>query len=188
MKKQILIILLLVLTFFSCKQDKEIVSNDIINKLSDGNYKRPSINGTLNLFVLSDNQDVIVTNTDYLNYVYDSHYKNKFKNYSEFLTFFLNHKEILSKNDFDSIPYKSFKLNKTIGKQYHELKFKEFFKKHVKKNNSKEDSYTLNVSKDMSYDEIMTISYYLYLNGYQTMRNDYFPNYIVIKIDKIIKK
>jgi hypothetical protein len=33
----------------------------------------------------------------------------------------------------------------------------------------------------------MTISYYFYLNGYETSRDDYFPKYIVVSRDVIMK-
>ena len=38
----------------------------------------------------------------------------------------------------------------------------------------------------MKTDEIMSISYFLYLNGYQTKLNDYFPKYVVKNRDIIL--
>jgi hypothetical protein len=184
--KKCIFIIFSVLTFCSCIKKKEIISNEIVNKLSEGSYKMPSRFGDLDLFVLSSNQQIIITNADYLNYVYNYHYKSIFKSYSEFLSDVLNQNIQLNTTVFDNIPYKIFKLNKTIENEYKEQTFDFFFKKYSEKEDSERDSYILKISKGTSPNEIMTISYYFYLNGYQIVRNDYLPKYLVIKREKIM--
>lgn len=185
MKKHALILLML-LIIVACKQDKKIMSDDAVNKLSSGSYKVPSPYGRLDLFVMSDNQDIIVTNTDYLRYVYDYHFVIKFKTYNEFLSKTLNHEITLDKKVFDSIPYESFKISKMIEKQYKDLKFETFFKKYVVKSKYRKDTFVLSDALKIPHDEILTISYYLYLHGYQTKFTDYSPQYVVTKRDKIM--
>ncbi|WP_281323315.1 hypothetical protein [Flavobacterium aestivum] len=184
--KKCIFIIFLVSIFSSCVEKKEIISNEVINKLSEGSYKIPSKFGNLDLFVLSKNQQIIITNADYLNYVYNYHYKSIFKSYNEFLSDVLNHNIQLNTTVFDNIPYKIFKLSKTIENEYKDQTFETFFKKYSKKEDFEKGSYILNISKETSPNEIMTISYYFYLNGYQVVRNDYLPKYLVIKREEIM--
>jgi len=185
--KQIFVISILII-FFSCTKKEKIISDDNISKLSEGNYRIPSVFGNLDLYVLLDNNIIIVTNADYLNYVYEKHYMNKFKSYNDFLSRTLNQKFKLNKRVFDNIPFKIFKINEAIEKEYNETAFEDFFKKYSKKDKSRMHYYILNLPKETTNDEVMTISYYFYLNGYQIMRNDYFPKYIIHKRDEIMKK
>ncbi|MCC9070169.1 hypothetical protein LNQ49_00930 [Flavobacterium sp. F-65] len=120
--------IIIVVLFFSCTKKKEIISDSNISKLSEGSYEIPSRYGTLNLFVLSDNDEIIVTNADYLNYVYVNHYKDEFKNYNIFLSNVLNEKKRVKKSFFNKIPYKSFKINKELEMEYGQLNFDAFFK------------------------------------------------------------
>jgi len=181
--KKYILILVAISIIVACKHDNEIMSNEDVSKLSDGSYKIPSHYGMVELFVLSDNQDIIMTNTDYLRYVYDHHFLTKFKTYYEFLSKTLNHKIKLDHKNFDGIPYESFKISERIEKQYRNLKLKGFLKKYITR---KHDTSILSISTQMPYNEILTISYYLYLNGYQTKFSDHSPQYVVMERDRIM--
>jgi hypothetical protein len=181
-----LMILIFLFSFLSCVEKREIIKDNELNKLSDGNYLIPSKNGGLDLYVLSENEEIIITNADYLNFVYDKQYKIKYKNFKEFLSDALNHKIIIKAKCFERIPYKHFSVNKFLEVQYNELGFNNFFERYTK-NTSDKDSFILNLKIDNSLDEIETISYYFYLNGYQVIIDDHIPKYFVFKRDKVLK-
>lgn len=187
MKQLLTIIFTMILSLSSCIKNKEIISEENINKFSKGSYITPSKYGNLNLFVLTDDEEIIITNADYLNYVYDNHYKNKFTTYAEFLSEVLNEKMKIEKSAFQRIPYESFKIHSIVEKEYRQLRFNDFFNKYAKNYRPNEDSHYLNIKENPSLSKIRTISYYFYLNGYQTIRGDDFPRYSVFKRDKLMK-
>lgn len=162
------------------------MSEKDINKFAKGSYIFPSKYGALNLFILADNEEIIITNADYLNYVYDNHYKKEYSNYREFLSKVLNEEIKIKKKSFERIPYKSFKINNIIEKEYKQLSFNDFFRRYSGNYISKENSNYLKIEKGTSLDEIRTISYYLYINGYQIIKGDNFPRYFVYKRDKLM--
>lgn len=184
--KKIFTIILVILSFFSCTEKKEIISEIDINKFAKGSYIVPSKYGALNFFLLADNGEVIITNADYLNYVYNKHYQKEYSSYREFLSKVLNEEIKIRKKTFERIPYKSFKINSIVEKEYKQLSFNDFFNKYTVNDMSKENSNYLKIEENTSLDEIRTISYYFYLNGYQIIKGDNFPRYFVYKRDKLM--
>lgn len=182
--KNILYVLLLLIT--SCNQKQEIIKEKHIDNLSEGTYKMPSKYGGLTLFVLSDDGDIIVTNSDYLNYVYEKHYLHRNNTYKDFLIKVLNNKNKIKKEEFDNIPFRSFKIDTTVEKKYQEHSFDNFIEEYTIKSKSTKERMELN-SKNKSYQEIMTIAYYFYINGYQVLENDYSAKYSIVKRDRIFE-
>jgi hypothetical protein len=184
--KKIITIILIMISNFSCTEKKEIISENDIIKFAKGNYMAPSKYGALELYVLTVNDEIIISNADYLNFVYVNHYKNAYICYKDFLSELLNQKIKINKSEFERIPYKSFRINERIKKEYEKLNFKDFFNKHAKYIISFEKSNYLNINRNASSDEIKTILYYFYLNGYQIIRGDSFPRYYIYSRNKLM--
>lgn len=182
MKKIFYIVLLLV----SCNQREEIIKEEHINKLSEGNYEMPSKYGGLSLFILSNDGDIIITNSDHLNYVYEKHYLHNNNTYKDFLIKVLNRNNKVDKKEFDNISFKSFKIDSVIKKEYQESSLDSFIKKYTLKSKISKNVLELN-NKSKNYQELMTIAYYLYINGYQVQEDDYSAKYRVIKRDDFFK-
>lgn len=184
--KKIITITLVIITFISCKEKKEIISEKDINKFAKGSYVVPSKYGALDLFILSDNKEIIISNADYLNYVYEKKYRKEYATFRDFLSHVLNQKNEIKKSAFERIPYKSFKINANIEEEYQKLSFTDFFNKFAKYEISHENNNYLNIQENASSDEIKTISYYFYLNGYQIVKGDSFPRYYIYDREKLM--
>jgi hypothetical protein len=183
MKKIFYIVLLLLV---SCNQRNGIIKEEHINKLSEGSYEMPSKYGGLSLFILSNDGDIIITNSDHLNYVYEKHYLDKNNTYKDFLIKVLNKNSKVDKKEFDNIPFKSFKIDSVIKKEYQESSFDSFVKKYTLKSKISKKALELN-NNSKSYQELMTIAYYFYINGYQVQENDYSAKYRLIKRDEVFR-
>jgi hypothetical protein len=182
MKKNIIIILFFLLS--SCQFEiRKSFNQEMIKELSAGNYNFPSKFGSITLYALSDKNEIIETNADYLNYVFHKHYLNYFKNYSSFLTKVLNEKMIISKSNFDNVPYKSFKIDSLIETKYKTESFKDFFNEYVKK---KKNRLIMKV-QNLNNNEVMSISYLLFINGYQVQIVDIRAEYYVESRDELFR-
>lgn len=170
-----------------CNQKQEIIKEKYVNELAKGTYKMPSKFGGLTLFILSNDGDIIVTNSDYLNYVYEKHYLHINNTFKDFLMKVLNNKNRIDKKELDNIPFKSFKIDTTIKKKYTEYSFDSFIKEYTLKSGFYKDRIELN-SKNRNYEEIMTIAYFFYINGYQLQEDDYSAKYNFVKRDQIFEK
>lgn len=186
MKKIITTITLVMISFISCTEKKEIISEKDINKFAKGSYVIPSKYGTLDLFILVDNKEIIISNADYLNYVYDKNYQKQYTTYKDFLSEVLNQKNKIKKSAFETIPHKSFKINDNIKEEYQKLSFHDFFNKHAQYDISSESPNYLDIQENASSDEIKTVSYYFYLNGYQVVKGDNFPKYFIYDREKLM--
>lgn len=184
MKKILYIIILLLI--ISCNKKQDMMKEEYIYKLSNGNYRNPSKYGGVSLYILSDEGDIVQTNSDHLNYVYVNHYLKIYKTYKEFLINVLNNNNKIPKKEFGNISFKSFKIDNEIKKKYQNQSFNNFINEFTVNLNFSKDKFELK-SENKSYQEIMTISYYFYINGYQVQVNDYHAKYIVVKRDDIFK-
>jgi hypothetical protein len=184
--KKIITITLVMISFISCTENKKIISEKDINKFAKGSYLTPSKYGTLDLFILADNKEIIISNADYLKYVYDKNYQKEYTSYKDFLAEVLNQQNEIKKSVFERIPHKSFKIDNKIKGEYQKLNFNNFFNKHAKYDISSEKSNYLDIQENTSSDQIKTISYYFYLNGYQIVKGDNFPRYYIYKREKLM--
>ncbi|URC11850.1 hypothetical protein [Flavobacterium sp. B183] len=179
---RIIIYVLIFSCFFSCKKKHIIIDTDDIDKLSKAKYEMPSVYGQTNLFILVKNQEIIKTNADFLNYLYELKFKKSFGSFRDFLDAVLNHKIEITKEDFKNIYYEFFVLSKSIKKEY-EQGFGSFYLKYTKDFNQKK---ILNITK-LSKDDFFTIQYYFYLNGYQIQEDNYNGYYYLISRDILLK-
>lgn len=178
MKKISYAYLIIIFTLTSCKQEKNILSPEVISRLSNVDFQMPSRYTNLKIFVLSKNDSLIVTNNDNLYYAYSSQFKRKYEDYEDFLSSVVNQKIVLDRKDFGNAFIDKFKIDKNVENEYHKIGFEKFFQKYTVKDKSNKQSFNL-ISEDEH--QVMTIIYFFYLNGYDTSSNDYLPKLIVRK-------
>jgi hypothetical protein len=164
--KKITFTIVLFSFFFSCQRKEENFTKEMIEKLIVTDNGLPSKYTFLDLYILTNNNEVLQTNNNYMFQTYNRYYQKRFKTFEDFL------EEVLNKNfalDYNSpheiIHLKSFKLNQEIEKQYSEIGFDEFLKKYSKKTNKKNAEFELNKSI-IKKNEYLTIVYLLYKNRY----------------------
>jgi hypothetical protein len=164
--KKIIIIIVLFSIFLSCQKKEENFSKEMIEKLIVIDNGLPSKYTFLDLYVLTNNNEVLKTNNDYLFLSYNRYYHMKFKCFEDFLNEVLNENFVFDKSSlYKIIHHRSFKLNQEIEKQYSEIGFEEFIKKYSKKTNKKNAEFELNKSI-IKENEYSTIVYLLYKNRY----------------------
>jgi hypothetical protein len=179
MKNNNIIIVLFLL--LSCGNNhNKLFNEEILKKLSDGNCKFPSKYGSVSLFVLSENEEIIETNSDYLKYVYENHYVKEYSSFYLFLDKVLNEKIKIPKINFNKTFFLTFKVDKRIYNKFLKNGFNSFYKEYVVQSKQKVDNYELNI-KNKSFIELKTIIYLLYLNGYSVNVDDYIGKYYVCK-------
>lgn len=177
-----LVIILLVICFFSCKK-KVLINENILNKLATANYQLPSVYGQEKLFILTDAGKIIITNADDLNFLYERQPKKEFKNFKDFLKKTLNQNDPVNEEYFKGVRYEIFVLNEDITNQY-ERGFELFFSKYTEKLNASSERIILKNNK-LNRDQFLTIQYYFYLNGYQIHEDDYSGFYYLIERNDI---
>jgi hypothetical protein len=96
-----------------------------------------------------------------------------------------NHK--ISITDFHNIPHNKFLINNDITKKYNKLSFDEFFNEFTEKSKFRKDKREINKKKCTNYQDLMSVCYYLYLNGYQFDFDDIGGIYYVSKRDVFLK-
>lgn len=187
MKKNIITLIVFLLSIISCQKRECIIADNFIEKLSEGNYKSTSLYGYIPVFVLTDGGEVIETNSANLSYIYEHHYSKSFKKFSSFLKEILNQKIKISKSNFAGVPYESFVIDANIEKIYKNNNFNSFFKEFVKIPNLKNDRYLLKI-KNLDKSQIMSISYFLYLKGYHVKIDDLRAECYVLKREELFNK
>lgn len=179
MKKIVTILIILILNISSCQKKEDIFDENAIEFLSEGNYKSTSIYGYISLFVLTDNNEIIETNSAYLRYVFEHYYTKSFANFNSFLIAVLNKKIQIPKINFKKIPHTTFQIDKSIETKYNNSNFDSFFNKFVEQKKLK----VLNLNEN----EIRSVSYFLYINGYHVKIDDARGEYNVIERKNIFK-
>jgi len=183
MKK--LIFILIFWSFNSCEKKSTIINDDVIDKLSKAKYEMPSVYGQESLFVSIGNSEIIKTNADFLNYLYELKFKKLYKSFKEFLDAVLNHKIKINKNDFKNVYYEVFILSGNIIKEY-EKGFDIFYTRYTKELNLKSKKIVLKKTK-LNRNDFLTIQYFFYLNGYQILEDDYNGYYYVVDRKTLFK-
>lgn len=140
---------------------------------------------SLNLYVLTSNSEIHESVNNELLYFYEEYYTKNFKSFEEFLDAVLNKEFILDKSKFENPDLlNSFKLNSKITKEYSNLGFHKFLKKHSKQLDK--NSLILNNS-NIKKDEYLTIIYLFYKNGYDISSDCYLGVDYIRKREDVIK-
>ena len=172
--KKIFTLLLLFCFLISCERKEPNFSEEMIENLADrgemqdgknGVVRLPSAFSFIDLYVLTNDKEIHLTNINELSFFYDRYYSKEFKTFKEFLNSALNKQYCLDKKRFPNPHYlESFRINSDIKKEYILLGFDKFLKKHSKPSTGNHD-FELDYSS-IRRDEYLTIKYLLYLNKY----------------------
>lgn len=179
--KKILTLLILLFILLSCEKKEDSFSDEIIEKLVIHNEINdlPPPNSFLDLYVLTDNNEIMSTDNYSLYKLYNAYYYKNFKNFKEFLDEVLNQNHVIEKRFFKNKFYlDSFKLNRNIEKKYSEIGFDEFLKKYSEKTASNRTKLKKTIINENEY---LTVVYLLYKNKYDISRDCYIGNDYIIK-------
>lgn len=166
--KKIISLLILFCLLISCERKEPNFSDEMIERLAfqekiDG-QRIPSIYTSFNLYFLTNNREVCLTNNSELSFLYKQYYSNEFSSLKVFFDAVLNHEFILDKKRFKKPVYiDSFKLKLMTEKEYSNLGFDNFLKKYSKETASKRLALNRAIIKE---GEQSTIEYILFKNGY----------------------
>lgn len=188
--KKISIVIILFCFLISCEREKPNFSEEMIEKLADfGNREDgivvPSPYSFLDLYIRLNENEIFITNQEYLYHSYNRYYSTKYKSFKEFLETVLNKDYVFDKSNPKIMLAKYFKLNQKIEKEYTQLGFEKFLKKYSEPSYKKGE---LELKKAIiESDEYLTISYLLYLNRYDISFDDIHVRYSIIKREDSFK-
>ncbi|MDR7208503.1 hypothetical protein [Flavobacterium piscis] len=170
--KRVITLLILFYFFNSCENKEPNFSKEMIEKLYVTDDGLPSYYLSLNLFVLTNNDEICQTNNHELFFFFKEYYFMKYKSFEDFLNAILNKDFVMDKNVFKNKRYfDTFKLNSKIEKEYSNLSFNKFLKKYSKASIRKGE-LELNKSS-LNSDNYSTVKYFLYLNRYDVSSDCY---------------
>jgi len=182
--KKILTLLILLFVLLSCEKKEENFSDEMIEELIIEDYGLPSKYGFLNLYVKTNDNNILPTTNHYLFGLYKIHYHKTFKTFELFLNEVLNNNLIINKEEFKKSYFGDFKLNRNIEKKYSEIGFDEFLKKYSEKTASNRTKLKKTIINENEY---LTVVYLLYKNRYDISRDCYIGNDYIIKREDYFK-
>lgn len=177
--KKILFILFLLCSLISCERKEPNFSEEMIEMLaSRGQIKNdsealpPPPIFFSDIYLLTNNGKVVLLDENYLFFFYKRDYSKRFKSFKIFLNAVLNDGFIIDERLFKHPNYpKRFKLNTEIKKEYSNLGFNDFFKKHSKPSLRKSE---LKLTKaDLKEGQYLSVTYLLYINKYDISSDCY---------------
>lgn len=184
--KKILTLLLSFCFLISCERKESNFSEEMIEKLADpGEVKNGIVRLALpvsfsDLYVLTDNNEILLSSVGELLFLYKGYYSKKFDSFEDFLDSVLNQEFVLDKRLFKNPTYlDSFKLNSNTEKEYAYLGFNGFLKKYSRETVSKRLALNRKIIKESEYS---TVVYILFKNGYDISTDCY------LAIDYITKR
>jgi hypothetical protein len=130
----------------------------------------PAVIGIIKIYIIDKDSVVSESNFMELKMIYDTFYKNKHNEFHNFLFLTLNQK-ISIPSTYKSIftPYQTFIIDSKIKKLYENNGIDIILKKYCSQNNN---SFLLNKGA-LKLNEINSISYYLFINQYLRIDDDY---------------
>ncbi len=181
--KKILTLLLLLCFLISCERKEQNFSEEMIEKLAFNKVTNRYL--FIDLYIRTNENEIFVTNGEFLYQSYKLYYQKKYKTFKEFLETVLSEDYVFDVSNQKIILLQNFKLNPKIEKEYDSLGFDEFLKKYSKPSfNENEDELNNIIIKP---DEFFTISYILYLNRYDLRLDDLRGRYCIIKREDSFK-
>ncbi|MCD1117861.1 hypothetical protein [Chryseobacterium turcicum] len=151
------------------------ISDVFIEKIALVEESLPSKYVVYNLYVKTDNSLILVTNVNFLNTLYNEHYKNRFKDFHSFLQMSLRQSFEINTEIAAKYKYQTFTVNPEIMK----LSTKFIIEKYFQQTDIKEKYYFY--SKGFSTSDMQTILYKMFLEGYMISFDDYGGKYNIIK-------
>ncbi|WP_428230628.1 hypothetical protein [Flavobacterium sp.] len=174
--KKSLTLLMSLCFLISCERKEPNFSKEMIEKLAiedkvDGSVL-PSVYTFVDLYVLTNNKEVHLSNNNELLFFYKEYYSKTIKSFEEFLNAVLNKEFVLDKGLFKNPAYlRSFKLNQKTETEYSDLGFDKFLKKYSKSSKRKNE-IELNKS-NLKANEYLTVVYLLFINRYDVSSDCY---------------
>ena len=175
MKK--IMLLLIVVLLYSCEKKNDIITENVADKLKTAKYTKPSVYGQEDLFIVTKENEIVKTNADFLNYLYELRFNKSYSSFKEFLLEVLNQNNNISKDNFKNIGSEIFVLDNAITKEY-EKGFDFFYNNYTKKINQKSEKIILKVDR-LNKKQFLTVQFYFYINDYQVQEDDYSGFYFV---------
>lgn len=172
-----IILIILIGSFAFCTRKDSNFEPDFINKLSEDYTKPISLYSTVPLFVLTDSNKIIETNSSNLAYVYKLYYTKSYDNFGLFLNDILNSEIALHEANFSKTQYEIFSLNDSIKKIYQQRDFDGFFKDFT--TFTKDENYILKTA-NLNHNQLITVSYYLFKNKYHIKIDDIRGKYYIV--------
>lgn len=175
----------------SCEKKDSNFSEEMIEKLAihDDDEKDGimTINNYsfINVYIKTNEDEIFVTNGEFLYQSYKLYYQKKYKTFKEFLEVILDKDYVFDASNEKIILLQNFKLNSKIYKEFNSLGLEKFLKKYSKASSTK-GIIELNNSI-IETDEYSTIQYLLYLNRYDISFDDPHVRYSVIKREDYFK-
>lgn len=168
----------------SCERKELNFSEEMIDKLALRDNEKEGLYVFIpykfsDVYFITNRNEIFMTTENFLYASYKLYYSKKYKSYKIFLETFLNENFVFNENSRFIIE-KKFKLDNNIQKEYAQLGFEKFLKKHSK-TSFRKDELELNTS-DLKTDEYFTIKYLLYINKYDVSSD------CLIGVDYIIKR
>lgn len=166
---------IIALVFFSfCSSSQSVIFFDLprLEKIAQlSSIEPPPAIASMRVYVIGANDSISECNFVRLQDVYKSLYTDKYSKFSTFLFDALNQKIRLDTRNFKTALYYSqnFEIAPNINGIYNEKGFNGLIQKFCV---DKEGFYSLN-SSTLNLSEINSISYYLFLNQYMRLDDDY---------------
>lgn len=175
MKKAFAFIMLTIIT--SCSNSKVSIDKETIKKLSDGDFSIPSVYGSWILFISLDNGEKGSTNVNILHDLFLKNYNKEYRSFESFLSVALNQKMLIDVKAFEKTNGVHFKLNDSITNKYLHSSLTAFINEHFNEKHDKKQVVKSEFVKNKSFR--YTIMYYLFINNYQIIFDDYIGEFFV---------
>ncbi|WP_447635002.1 hypothetical protein [Flavobacterium microcysteis] len=161
--------ILILLFFTSCNQEKKNIFSEVeIKELTKSIPGTNIFTNTDIMFVKLENEKVGFTNIRHLSRIFQSKYKETYKNFDNFLFQALNQKISFSSNYFVEHNVSVFSISKNIEKQYLTSGLSFLREKYFEK---RQKNFVLK-NKNLTSHDIYSVLYYFYINGYITTFDD----------------
>ena len=185
--KKLIIIFGLLLVFASCQKKEVSFSKEMIEKLSVIDDRIPSNYTSLDLYVRINDTVIIQRTINDLFRYYKQNFTHDFKTFDFFLDEVLNNDfKINQKANQKALYLDGFTLNRQIEKEYGQIGFDDFLKKYSKNISSKHFELELNKSS-IKQGEYLSITYLLYKNKYDIVKDCYLGIDYIIKREDVFK-
>jgi hypothetical protein len=171
--------LLVPILFVSCSltTQKKYFDQQVINKVTKliDIEPLPYYIGSPPVYIINENDSIAETSFLQLKYAYINLYKSKYSTFELFLNDILNQKiKVDTKNKpAEVICTQLFSLNPQVEKLINQEGIEGVFSKYCKL--EAKGQYLLS-KNDLSENEISSISYFLFINGYVRLDDDYLPS------------
>lgn len=164
--------------FIGCHKRQIHINEVTIQELSKYHLDQPSATIALFLFVRSSSDELCRLNINTLYRIYKMSYIKSGKGFREFISSCLNQREPIESESLKKAGGIEFRINKNIDDDLTVLGINHFIDKYCNKINSGR----FEVKREYKNSEqINSILYFLFVNNYRVLSDDYAGKYIVIK-------